>query len=74
MENRLIFDAAATAVFAGMGANPAAAEEQGVAFANGMNRAFVIAFPNLGNIQRDIDLGRTNLSAGRQAVVLPCLN
>jgi hypothetical protein len=53
-----------------MGANPAAGKEQGVAFAYGMNGALIIAFPDLGDIQRDVDLSGTNLPAGCQKVLL----
>ncbi len=65
----VIFDGPAAVVFTGVGADPAAGQEQGVSFPNGMNRPFVIPFPDLGDVFRYIDFRRAGLLTWREGVL-----
>ena len=67
--DRLIFNAAAAHVFTRMRADATAGEQKGVALTNGVYRAFIVAFFDLANVARNIDLGRACLLAGCQRIV-----
>ena len=52
-----------------MWADAAAGQQQRIAFANRMHGAFIVAFFDLADIARNIDLGRAGLLAGCQGIV-----
>ena len=66
--DRLVRDAAAAVELAGVRADAAAGEQQRVALADGVHRAGIVARADLMDVERDVDLGRAGLAAGRQAV------
>jgi hypothetical protein len=67
--NRFVLDAAAAIIFAWMGADPAAGEQQGIAFPDGADGTGIIAFADLIDVLGNIDLGRAGLLARRQRIV-----
>jgi hypothetical protein len=67
--HRLVLQTAAAIVLARMRAHPSAGKQQRVAFADGVDGAFVVTFLDQADVAGNIDLRRTGLLAGRQGVI-----